>query len=157
MEPLLRIAKAAEAPRIAEVLLASRSAFLPFAPFAHTAAEVRQWVREVLLPTSEVTVAVVDGTVVGVLAVSSKEGRSWIEHLYIHPTHVGQAIGSQLLAHAVGTVPVPIRLYTFQQNERARKFYERHGFVAVEFTDGSANEERCPDVLYELSAAPPEV
>jgi len=157
MEPLLRSAKAAEAPRIAEVLLASRGAFLPFAPFAHTAAEVRQWVREVLLPTSEVTVAVVDGTVVGVLAVSSKEGRSWIEQLYIHPTHVGQAIGSQLLAHAVGTVPVPIRLYTFQQNERARKFYERHGFVAVEFTDGSANAERCPDVLYELSATSPEV
>jgi ribosomal protein S18 acetylase RimI-like enzyme len=157
METLLRSPKAAEAPRIAEVLLASRGAFLPFAPFAHTAAEVRQWVQEVLLPTSQVTVAVVDGAAVGVLAVSSKEGQSWIEQLHIHPTHVGQAIGSQLLAHAVATAPLPIRLYTFQQNERARKFYERHGFVAVELSDGIANEERCPDVLYEMCAAPPEV
>lgn len=157
MEPHLRSPKTAEAERIAEVLLASRGAFLPFAPIAHTAPEVRQWVREVLLPTSQVTVAVLDGTLVGVLAVHVKEDQSWIEQLYIHPTHVGQTIGTQLLAHAVATVPLPIRLYTFQQNERARRFYERHGFVAIEFTDGGANEEKCPDVLYELSATSPEV
>ncbi|MGE3511045.1 MAG: histone acetyltransferase, partial [Vicinamibacterales bacterium] len=30
-----------------------------------------------------------------------------------------------------------------------RVFYERHGFVAVAFGDGSGNEERCPDILYE--------
>ena len=41
-------------------------------------------------------------------------------------------------------------VYTFQANAGARRFYERHGFVPVEFTDGQANEERCPDVLYEL-------
>jgi hypothetical protein len=27
-------------------------------------------------------------------------------------------------------------------------FYERHGFMAIEFTDGSGNEEKEPDVLY---------
>jgi hypothetical protein len=27
-----------------------------------------------------------------------------------------------------------------------------NGFVAVQFSDGSCNEEHCPDVLYELSA-----
>ncbi len=45
--------------------------------------------------------------------------------------------------------PLPVRLYTFQENHRARSFYERHGFKVIELTDGSANEERCPDVLYE--------
>jgi hypothetical protein len=39
-------------------------------------------------------------------------------------------------------------------NAGARRFYERHGFSAIEFTDGSANEERCPDVLFELAACP---
>jgi ribosomal protein S18 acetylase RimI-like enzyme len=43
----------------------------------------------------------------------------------------------------------PIRLYTFQENDGARRFYERHGFRAIEFGDGSNNEENCPDVLYE--------
>jgi hypothetical protein len=39
-------------------------------------------------------------------------------------------------------------LWTFQTNTGARRFYERHGFVAVDETDGSANEERAPDVRY---------
>ena len=30
-----------------------------------------------------------------------------------------------------------------------RDFYERWGFKAVRFGDGSGNEEKCPDVLYE--------
>jgi len=33
-------------------------------------------------------------------------------------------------------------------NEPARRFYERHGFVAEELTEGAANEERAPDVRY---------
>ena len=48
----------------------------------------------------------------------------------------------------------PIRLYTFQTNAGARRFYERYGFRAIRFTDGRANEEHCPDVLYELAVPP---
>lgn len=65
---------------------------------------------------------------------------------------VGQKIGSALLAHAIQTLAKPIRLYTFQQNTGARRFYERHGFHAIQFTEGEGNEEKCPDVLYELCA-----
>jgi putative acetyltransferase len=36
----------------------------------------------------------------------------------------------------------------FQANERARRFYEKRGCVPVEFTDGSGNEEKTPDVRY---------
>ena len=43
----------------------------------------------------------------------------------------------------------PIRLYTFQCNHDARHFYERRGFRAIAFGDGSGNEEKCPDILYE--------
>lgn len=35
-----------------------------------------------------------------------------------------------------------------QVNESARRFYERHDFVAAEYTDGHGNEEREPDVRY---------
>jgi ribosomal protein S18 acetylase RimI-like enzyme len=48
---------------------------------------------------------------------------------------------------------LPVRLCTFQANVRARSFYERHGFKAIAFGDGNSNEERCPDVLYELPAS----
>jgi hypothetical protein len=42
-----------------------------------------------------------------------------------------------------------LRLYTFQCNQGARRFYERHGFIAVAFGDGSSNEEGEPDIRYE--------
>jgi ribosomal protein S18 acetylase RimI-like enzyme len=57
-----------------------------------------------------------------------------------------------LLRHALSSLQPPVRLYTFQQNTGAPRFYERFGFKAVQFTDRSENEERCPDVLYELHA-----
>lgn len=152
MSATLRTAISTDAEGIAEVLLASRAAFLPYAASAHTDGDVRTWVREVLLPCESVTVAVANGRVVGVLAVAQRNGTSWLTQLYLHPAHVAQGIGSRLLAHAIATALAPIRLYTFQQNVGARRFYERNGFLPIEFTDGSANEEQCPDVLYELAS-----
>jgi ribosomal protein S18 acetylase RimI-like enzyme len=35
----------------------------------------------------------------------------------------------------------PIRLYTFQQNQVAARFYERQGFKVIQYSDGSENEE----------------
>jgi len=45
--------------------------------------------------------------------------------------------------------PDGFQFWVFEQNDRARRFYEAHGAVAVEFTDGSGNEEKTPDVRYE--------
>ena len=41
-----------------------------------------------------------------------------------------------------------LQLWTFQRNAQARRFYEARGFVLVEETDGSRNEEREPDARY---------
>jgi GNAT superfamily N-acetyltransferase len=105
-----------------------------------------------LVPTGGVTVAELHGQVVAVMATSNAEELSWVTQMAVDPALVGQGIGSLLLAHAMRNLSPPIRLYTFQANVGARRFYERHGFVAIEFTDGQANEEHCPDVLYELCA-----
>jgi len=45
--------------------------------------------------------------------------------------------------------PDGLRLWTFASNTGAQRFYERHGLRLVEETDGSRNEERTPDALYE--------
>lgn len=145
----LRPAQPADAPRIAEVLLASRRAFLPYAPSPHTDAETHAWVEHVLVPAGGVVVAEQEGRVDGVLAWSASGGASWIDQLYVHPDAVGRGLGARLLEHALGALAAPIRLKTFQANAGARRFYERHGFVAVALGDGSDNEERCPDVTYE--------
>jgi GNAT superfamily N-acetyltransferase len=150
MNVTLRAATPLDATRIADILIASRAAFLPYAPSPHSDASVRAWVRHVLLPRELVSVATMAGQPVGVLAMHHADGISWITQLYLDPPHVGRGIGSRLLAHALAELPRPVRLFTFQQNHGARRFYERNGFVPVQFTDGSANEEHCPDVLYQL-------
>jgi GNAT superfamily N-acetyltransferase len=108
-------------------------------------------VRDILLPIENVTVALTASEIVGVLAMHRTDGISWITQLYLDPSHVGQGIGSDLLSWALARTPRPVRLYTFQRNDGARRFYERNGFRPIRFTDGGGNEERCPDVLYELT------
>ena len=41
-----------------------------------------------------------------------------------------------------------LQLWTFQVNDRARRFYERNGFTIAEMTDGAGNQEREPDIRY---------
>lgn len=150
-EVLLRPATARDARAVAEVLLSSRKAFLPYACL-RTDEDIHGWVKSVLIPTGGVTVAVAAGSPVGVLATARDADVSWVTQLYISPAHVDQGIGTLLLSHALATLPLPLRLWCFQRNVRARRFYERHGFKATQFTDGSANEERLPDVLYERAS-----
>lgn len=124
---------------------------MPYAPSPHADDEVRAWVAGELLPGGGVTVATIDQAVVAAMALDASRG-GWIHQMAVDPRWVGQGIGSVLLRHALETLPRPVRLYTFQANTGARRFYERHGFVAVRFTDGRENEEQCPDVLYECPA-----
>lgn len=146
----LRPATTADAPRVASLLIDTRSAFMRYAPSAHPDEEVRAWVAGSLIPSSGVTVADAQGRVVAAMATERSDAFSWVTQMAVDPALVGQGIGSLLLAQAMRTLALPIRLYTFQANAGARRFYERHGFRAIAFSDGQANEERCPDVLYEL-------
>jgi ribosomal protein S18 acetylase RimI-like enzyme len=122
---------------------------MPYAPPAHSETEDLEWARELLLPARGVTIAEVENVVVGVLAVRPSNDAQWIDQLYVLPSHFNRGIGSQLLDFALKTLGRPIRLYTFQQNGRARAFYEKRGFRPVAFGDGTRNEEQCPDGLYE--------
>ena len=148
----LRPAEPNDAERVADILIDSRRTFLPFAPSAHTEEEVREWVRAILLPSGGVTLAVEDRETVGVLAISQTEGVTWLDQLYLDPEYIGRGIGTIMLENLLQNIQEPLRLYTFQENQGARRFYERHGFQAIQFTNGEDNEEQCPDVLYELPA-----
>jgi GNAT superfamily N-acetyltransferase len=142
--------------QVADVMLASRRAFLPYAVSPHTDSETRTWVRDVLFTSEEVFVALADGIVVGMMSIqrSDADGPAidWLNQMYVLPEHVCRGMGSALLEVALKSMRHSLRLFTFQQNAGARRFYERHGFKAIAFSDGRDNEERCPDVLYELTA-----
>jgi len=149
MKVTFRKATEIDAERVAGIYLSSRKRFLPYAPLAHTDEQIRLWVRQTLIPSGGVTVAITDNTVVGFLAVSHDNYHGWIDQLYLEPSAISSGLGSAFVELAKTQVPQPIRLYTFQQNEGARQFYRRHGFREIELTDGSSNEEKTPDVLME--------
>ncbi len=71
-----------------------------------------------------------------------------LSQLYLDPDWRGRGLGDRFVELAKERSPEGLELWTFQVNKPAHRFYERHGFVAVEFTDGSTNEEREPDVRY---------
>lgn len=145
----LRTATEADAQLVAGILISTRAEFMPYAPATHSDREIRDWVRTQLIPGGGVTVAVSGPSLIGVVATSADHHCSWVKQMAVAPEYVGNGVGARLLAHALDRLASPVRLYTFQANAGARRFYERHGFVAIEFTDGQGNEERCPDVLYE--------
>jgi GNAT superfamily N-acetyltransferase len=116
---------------------------LSFLPELHTAEEDLAYFRDKLFPANMIWVAEQEGVVVGYAA----RGDGWLNHLYIHPDHQGAGIGAALLATAMDGADA-LQLWAFQQNDRARQFYEKRGFVVAELTDGSRNEEKTPDVRY---------
>jgi GNAT superfamily N-acetyltransferase len=155
-----RAATLSDAVSAADVYLRSRKELVSCAPLVHSDEAVREWIRRDLIPAGRTTVAVVDDLVVGLLATSKGTDCSWIDQLYLLPAWVARGIGTRLLERARSELPPPIRLHTFQCNQPARSFYERRGFTAIAFGDGSGNEEKCPDILYEwrpgrYSADPP--
>ena len=140
----IRRATQDEAPVIADLYWRAREAAIPaIPPGIHDRDDVHRHFAETVLPERDTWVAMEGDVVVGLLVLEP----GWVDHLYLEPDRTGQGIGTQLLDHAKQLHPGGLDLWAFQSNVGARRFYERHGFTAVRFTDGD-NEEREPDVLY---------
>lgn len=96
-----------------------------------------------VIESCEVWVGTEDQRVVAFLAM---EGSS-IDRLYVDPDAQRQGWGSRLMDLAMAIADGGLDLYTHVANTRARDFYERLGFVAVEF-GVSPPPESMPDVKY---------
>jgi ribosomal protein S18 acetylase RimI-like enzyme len=105
-----------------------------------------QFFRNVVAQRCDLWVAEHLETIVGMLALAGNE----IERLYVAPEARGQGMGSALLEQAKAMYPAGLWLVTLQSNSGARRFYERHGFVAYEL-GMSAPPESEPDASYRWS------
>ena len=148
MTTTLRPAHPNDSLAIADVFLRSWKILTPDIPLGHTDDQVRAWIAASVMVEKRVFVTIDDDAVIAMMAISEDGGGGCIDHLYVAPEHVGRGVGSALLEHALATLRAPVRLYTFQANERARRFYEARGFCAVEFGDGTGNELGMADVMY---------
>jgi len=118
---------------------------MPYLPENHSPEEVLAWMRGIVPQHDEVWVAEDAGRVVGFFALSD----GLLYHLYVYPELHGRGAGSLLFERARELAPDGFRLWVFQRNTQARNFYEHRGMRAIELTDGTGNEEREPDALYE--------
>lgn len=160
--PQIRPARAEDASRIAEIwIFAKRAAYrsifqndqvsfgemqvLPLALELRDREGMRQdlWVYE-------------EGFVKGVVrCTGTADGALWISDLYVEPFFQGDGVGRALLEHCMAVAQgagKQLRLWVLEKNGRARRFYEKNGFVMT----GGRKEEAGTDeylVEYEKEAA----
>jgi putative acetyltransferase len=141
----LRRATPKDAPALADIHLRARRECMSYLPDLYSPEEVLEWIREIAPQHDEVWVAEADGRAVGFFMLSD----GFLYHLYVYPELHGQGAGSLLFERVKELSPGGFRLWVFQRNTQAREFYEHRGMRVVELTDGSRNQEREPDALYE--------
>lgn len=134
---------------MAGLFMQSRATAMPWLPVLHSLDDTQRFLAGLRHSHAIWLARDAAGRLLG-LAVDDGD---WLDHLYLAPAAQRQGIGSALLAQALADGK-PRQLWCFADNAAARRFYERHGFVAVESTDGAGNEERCPDVRYRHPGRP---
>ena len=101
------------------------------------------FLNHILSEQYQIDLALMDEKVVGMIAYNETE----INQLYIHKDYQGNGIGQTLLEKAKAQSIGRLTLYTFEINEKAQAFYEKHGFEII--GRGHENEENLPDIQYE--------
>ena len=139
----LRRGESADIVAVARIL-GDSYARMPFMPQLHTHEEDVGYVTGVA-STHEIWIAEDHGRIVGFIIL----GEDTLLHIHVVPDAQGRGYGSALFRHAAERRPKGFTLWTQQQNEAARRFYESHGCRVVQMTDGAGTEERLPDVQYE--------
>jgi putative acetyltransferase len=114
-----------------------------FLPDLHSSQEVLEFFRDRIFESHEVIAAELDGQTVGYSAAHD----GWFDHLYVLPDFHGSGAGTALLNNAKANCN-QLRLWVFQKNERAIRFYIKHGFFHLRSADGSGNPEGEPDAVY---------
>jgi GNAT superfamily N-acetyltransferase len=138
----LRRARDEDVPIMARMLRASYD-LMTYIPRLHTPEEDAGYVGG-LVAGNEGWVAD-DGRVVGFAVLDDDE----LLQIHVESERQNHGIGSTLFLHATERRPRGFTLWTFQKNDGARRFYERHGCRVAQLTNGARNEEREPDVQYE--------
>jgi GNAT superfamily N-acetyltransferase len=109
----------------------------------HTMEQQCAYLLNNVVPTNRVVIAVVGNRVIGFVAASDER----IDQLYVHRDYQGAGVGSQMLQWAKENSCGRLHLFTFERNERARRFYEARGFKIV--ARGFEKYWQLADIKYE--------
>lgn len=154
---VLRVARADDAEALAALIVGTIRRHMTYLPDPPPAA-LLALMRDTYVPAGRTWLlhGPNDTRPLAVLSLAAAEDEVlWIRQLFVAADAVNGGLGSRLMAFALDPAQRggrAVRLWTFQQNAGARRFYERLGFLPLRMTDGRDNIERTPDVLYELPA-----
>lgn len=103
------------------------------------------WTQEATIPAirqGRVTVAEVDGDVVGMSTVGMNDHRLWMWKLYVLPGQQGSGVGGALMRAAIHRAAEggyeQLWLSYLKGNDRAAAFYTHHGFEEIEIEEGGS-------------------
>jgi putative acetyltransferase len=85
--------------------------------------------RNELVPSATITVAETAGEIVGFVTVNPASG--YLDQVVVAPHHWGAGIAEMLLAEAKRLSPGRLELHVNQDNARAVRFYQKHGFAVA--------------------------
>lgn len=110
------------------------------------------WTADATIPAiraGRVTIAELNGQIVGMSAVGPLEGHLALWKLYVLPAYQGYGVGSRLLDNAIAAARADgydeVRLSYLDGNTHAGRFYLRHGF---EMFDRESSGSGVPDSIW---------
>jgi len=106
----------------------------PDIDFAARLAWWRERWREEIAPSARITVAERAGAIVGFVTIDP--GSGYLDQIVVAPEAWGSGVAEALLGEVKLVCPQRIELHVNQDNARAVRFYEKHGF---EITGESKN------------------
>ena len=109
-----------------------------------------RWRKE-LVPSSSITVAERAGAIVGFVTFDPRTG--YLDQIVVAPEAWGDKIAEALLGEAKRICPQGIELHVNQDNARAVRFYEKHGFEIT----GESNNPRSGRPVFAMRWGPAHV
>ncbi len=132
---MLRLFQKNEIPVLAAIKLKAIATSMQYKKFVRTQEAEEEYLRETAKRCT-VLVAVKNAKPVGFIAFS----KDFIEQIYIDPEYQNRGIGAQLISSAQ-SVSSKLRLSVDNQNIRAARLYERHGFKFEKRVENTTSSE----------------
>ena len=145
------------AERLTEIARASK-AYWGYPPEWLDAWRDELLVREAAIDNGYCYAGWIDNDIVGFYLLEGSGPRRTLEHLWLHPSHIGQGFGSSLLGHALATAGADgAREVEIMADPNAQGFYERHGAKQIGESVGEVVGQKrvLPVLLIELPASSP--
>jgi putative acetyltransferase len=106
-----------------------------------------RWQTE-LVPKARISVAERGGTLIGFVTVEAETG--YLDQIVVAPEQQGSGVAEALLAEARRLSPKGLDLHVNQDNARAVRFYQKHGFSRT----GTDINSRSGAPVYKMSWRP---